>query len=619
MQLDTPQKPAIDSVPAKHGEPGRRIVLSPTKINEQSKLRKPHAFGENGPENEKLQVPTPSTPRHHDVSSSKSTPRHRVAVSAIASTPHTPKTPSGKFPAGKSIYNEARKVFARGAHPGPLVGREKERAQLRKFISSHADSKEGSCMYVSGPPGTGKSALVGEICDEVKDRTDIKFTYLNCMSIKRQGDAYNHLVSSLELSDDIFSSAVKDVFISAATSLQGSRTLLVVLDEIDQLLSIDLQTLYTLFSIALQKHPQPSNLILIGIANALDLTDRFLPRLKAHNLRPQLLPFLPYRGPEVASVLSSRARSLLPPDTTASSDFTPLIVPAAVQLISKKVAAQTGDVRKALDITQRAIDLVENETRSRLQSSSQTSPARQPLGENNNLSSPASTPTKAPLASLVDLTAETAPRATLGHVVKVTSAVFNTGTRSRLQALNLQQKAVLCSLVALESRNKPSSFGNATSAADNTIGLTNDLPTPASTPNKKVRKSTMSTPKKGRDSEAPTLRTLCGAYTTLCRRENLLGNLSATEVGDVVGSLETASLVRLLDGGGGGGMPSTPSKITALQRTPSKRGRGFGGWGVGGGEERRVASLVERRELEDAVEGVGCGILRRMLTGEDLY
>lgn len=53
---------------------------------------------------------------------------------------------------------------------------------------------------------------------------------------------------------------------------------LLILDEIDQLVTSDNGVLYNLFEWATKKD---SRLVLIGIANALDLTDRFLPRLKA--------------------------------------------------------------------------------------------------------------------------------------------------------------------------------------------------------------------------------------------------------------------------------------------------------------------------------------------------
>jgi len=52
------------------------------------------------------------------------------------------------------------------------------------------------------------------------------------------------------------------------------------LDEIDQLVTKDQETLYKLFECA---KLEGSHLILIGVANSFDLTKRFLPRLEAKN------------------------------------------------------------------------------------------------------------------------------------------------------------------------------------------------------------------------------------------------------------------------------------------------------------------------------------------------
>lgn len=48
-----------------------------------------------------------------------------------------------------------------------------------------------------------------------------------------------------------------------------------------------------------------------GIANALDLTDRILPRLQARpKCRPQLLNFPPYNKTQLASILQERLKQV---------------------------------------------------------------------------------------------------------------------------------------------------------------------------------------------------------------------------------------------------------------------------------------------------------------------
>lgn len=535
-------------------------------------------------------LPTPKTPRHRDaLSKHPTTPRHRIAVGNKCSTPGTGRTPSTPAVKARSVYSGLRKLFTRGSNAGIVIGRGPERLELSDFITTRKDAVKGGCLYVSGPPGTGKSALVTEVCKQYKDTSTVRQAYVNCMSIKNVGDIHDTLLANLGEDGGPSDKSVEETLKHRFLNRKDKTTYLVTLDEIDVLLNLDLSILYSLFEWAFAPN---SRLILIGIANALDLTDRFLPRLKARNLKPSLLPFLPYTAAEVSSVLTARCRSLLPYNSTEPTDFVPILHPSAIQLISKKVASQSGDLRKSFDIAQRVIDLIETETRSKF---SQAAPAQQigaspilsPLTDNPNLATPSpSKPLQAASStqSIQDLTPQTAPRATLAHVIRVTSAAFNNGVAARLEALNLQQKAVLCALVALETRNR--------SAISNTLS-------PPQTPEKISGKRANQT--------APTIRALAHAYNSLCQRDNVIHALGSTEFRDVVSSLETASLVA--SGDGKGGSLAGPS-------TPSKRGRGTG-FGTSG-DDKRVSASVGLKDLRSAVEGPGAGVLRSILSGEGL-
>ena len=566
--------------------------MSPNKINSHFKASKPAVTVYR---DEKLeQASTPTTPRHRDALAKKVpvTPRHRVGLVGKPLTPRTPRTPSTPSNAGLAIYNEARLLFSRSSNPGPLVGRDQERAELVNFIKDHIDVHCGGCLYVSGPPGTGKSALVGEAGKKYEGSASFRYAYINCMSIKTVADLYSRLIESC--CGDTNASQGNEVERLKRTFLPKSRhgsSFLVILDEIDHLLGLDGDTLCTLFEWSLEPR---SALTLIGIANALDLTDRFLPRLKARNLKPQLLPFLPYDAAQIASVITSKLRGLLPEQDGGDGNYVPFIHPTAIQFCSKKVAAQTGDLRKAFDICRRAVDLIEAEAKSNITKEAlQNSPSKTPLVENMNLSSPQTprSPTKAsPLrrkstsSALSHLTVLTAPRATIAHMARVTSSVFGNGSTQRLQSLNLQQKAVLCALSALETHAKQASNPNA-----GTIFAHFGEFTPSKKPT----------------ATAPTLKKLYETYNVLCKRQNLLQALTNTEFRDVVGSLETLGLVDAVDGKAGS---------FALPATPSKRGRGGSSF-VKSVDERRISSVVGVKELEKGIEGVGSQILFDILDG----
>lgn len=583
------------SSPVKHGLAGTRIVQSSkaktifdaNKNGQYSKANRAELDSSGTAEvSERIQNPTPQTPRHRDALSKAVpiTPRHRVMLAGKPLTPRTPRTavtPGGSI---TTIYSQARQLFTRSTEPGRLVGREAEREELCSFVQACIDTMSGGCTYVSGPPGTGKSAMVNEVTESFGSSITVKKAYINCMSMKTSKDLQGNLLENLCEDADMLEGDELKTLQGMFVSRKKSKTVYVLtLDEMDHILTLDLEILYKLFEWSLQKS---SRLVLIGIANALDMTDRFLPRLKARNLKPQLLPFLPYSASQIKTVIVTRLKSLVRSDSE-TPDCIPFLHSAAIELCSRKVSSQSGDLRKAFDICRRAIELVEAETKQKHEQALndlllQDTPSKRPLEENTNLASPArsaqkTVSTKSLAQSLSTLTVETAPRALISHVNKITAATFGNGANQRLKALNLQQKAALCALVAVEKKKRE--------AAANV----------------------MATPSKSKNA-APTVKALYDVYCMLCTRDSILHPLTSTEFRDVIGSLETLSLISAVDGRNG--------SFVGLNG-PARKSKKFGS-GIGVGDEKRVGSCVGEKEVAQAVEGLGAGILKSILYGEGL-
>lgn len=544
---------------------------------------------ENDTENENLappQLKTPQKARFRDVlQHSPVTPRHRVQVGAKSATPRTPRhsdlpptpRPSATPTIPQSVYSQARQLFARGANSGRLVGRDAEREKVATFINDCVGSQRGGCLYISGPPGTGKSAMVGEVCQDI-DLSSVKVSHVNCASMRSARDVYSRLIQDFGDQADMFKKSeaerLKAMFLPA--KVQGLY--LVSLDEMDHLLTGDSGVLQSLFEWSLQAK---SSLILIGIANALDLTDRSLPQLKAKNLKPTLLPFLPYNAASIVNVITNKLRSLLPAGEDSDPKFVPFLQPAAIQLCAKKVASQTGDLRKAFELIKRAIDAIEQETQSKLEKQAADAEDASVLAENTNLSTSLK-PVAAPRPpTMANYNPVTAPRASIAHVARITTSAFGQGTIQRLKGLNLQQKAAICSLIALERKRR-------------------EFEVP-------------STPSKSR-SGAPTVKQAFDTYCTLCRNDNILHPLTSTEFKDVLSNLETMGLVGDYQGrgrggtlGGGSDVRRTPSKSGSVMSTPHK-----------GMDEQGLLCFVSQSEIEGQIAGPGEGILRRLLRGEGL-
>ena len=193
---------------------------------------------------------------------------------------------------------------------------------------------------------------------------------------------------------------------------------LVVIDELDQLLGGDHEALHALFEWAAAPS---SKLILLGIANSLDLMQRFLPRLNSRGAVPQSLTFPPYSPEELTSILNQRVElatesrlkvacfdvqeNIAQSSTTApsahhvgrpsasvvsscahlsrsgfSTEITepqsvPIIEASALVFCARKVAAASGDARRALQVCSIAAELAAEDLRQslRMQSSNNAS------------------------------------------------------------------------------------------------------------------------------------------------------------------------------------------------------------------------------------------------------
>jgi cell division control protein 6 len=72
-------------------------------------------------------------------------------------------------------------------------------------------------------------------------------------------------------------------------------------------------------------------LVLVGIANSIDLTARVLPRLQSLARKPQLVTFPSYSAPQLEALLHQRLTSLPGP----------VFHPQAIRLVAKKVPSNS--------------------------------------------------------------------------------------------------------------------------------------------------------------------------------------------------------------------------------------------------------------------------------------
>ncbi|KAJ2814190.1 AAA ATPase [Coemansia furcata] len=402
---------------------------------------------------------------------------------------------SAKLAKSVSPFVATKTAMHRSTAPPQIVGRESEQAAIRQFLQSTVEKVRGGSMYISGNPGTGKTACLQTLIKQ--SLASFPSVLVNCVPLTRPEQAYAAVLDALNVEYDNADSALAGL---ERLVFKGKGALLVILDEVDSLLGSKQEVLYRLFELA--AHPD-SRLALVGIANALDLTDRFLPRLQARNCVPILLNFNPYQVNDIVAILQSRL------DSVATGE--PVIQKAALELCARKVAATSGDLRKALDVCRQAMEAAETECKKK---------AKMADKENG------------PVASLV-------PKVSIMHIAKVLASLNGSPIAQKLNALNFQQKLVLCAFASLSGSTGASK------------------PAEPATPSKKSAVSGIAVSK------------IYSEYGVICDRLGKLAPVTRTEFLDLVAMMETQGVVTVdtLKAGRRGGCRIASNSGAADDRT----------------------------------------------------
>jgi len=122
----------------------------------------------------------------------------------------------------------------------------------------------------------------------------------------------------------------------------------VLMDELDQLVTKNQSVMYNFFNWPGLRH---SRLIVLAVANTMDLPERTLSNKISSRLGLQRITFPGYTHDQLMSIIHSRLANV--PGG--------VVHPDAVQFASRKVAAVSGDARRALDICRRAVEIAESE------------------------------------------------------------------------------------------------------------------------------------------------------------------------------------------------------------------------------------------------------------------
>ncbi|CAG8930537.1 unnamed protein product [Penicillium salamii] len=305
----------------------------------------------------------PTTPRKRQRLTASATPKSQ-RKKALTTPTHkriVVKKPLEFTPLGTRVlspthfdspYRQARNLLHVSTVPDALPCRKNEFNTVYNHLSAAIMEGTGACIYISGTPGTGKTATVREVVAQLnaavheEEMDDFIFVEINGMKVTDPHQSYSLLWEALK-GDRVSPSHALDLLEQEFSHPSPRRVSCVVLmDELDQLVTKNQSVMYNFFNWPALRH---SRLIVLAVANTMDLPERTLSNKISSRLGLTRITFPGYRHTDLMEIISTRLANV--PGN--------IVDPDAVQFASRKVAAVSGDARRALDICRRAVEIAE--------------------------------------------------------------------------------------------------------------------------------------------------------------------------------------------------------------------------------------------------------------------
>ncbi|XP_057954707.1 cell division control protein 6 homolog B isoform X2 [Malania oleifera] len=344
----------------------------------------------------------------------RESPRKRLSDAFLAKSKWNPRDADHM-----SAVKEALHV---STAPSTIVCREDEQKRVLDFCKTCVEQEKAGSLYVCGCPGTGKSLLMDKVKQLLIDWTkEAGFQppdvlAVNCTSLTTTSEIFSKILGKRQPRKKINASISPLQHLQKLYALKqqttGMKMMVIIVDELDYLITKDRAVLHDLFMLTTLPF---SRCILIGVANAIDLADRFLPRLRALNCKPTVVSFRAYSYGQILRILQQRLMAL--PYT--------VFQPRALELCARKVASASGDMRKALCVCRSAIEMLEAELKE--------------FTGNVNLPSAAPEFSAKPEIDIVRV----------DHMALALSKTYRSPTVDTIQSLPQHQQIILCSSVKL--------------------------------------------------------------------------------------------------------------------------------------------------------------------------
>jgi len=265
---------------------------------------------------------------------------------------------------GSKTLIKNRKTLTIDYVPERLPFRDNESTVIAQTLSVILRGGRPSNLLIFGKPGTGKTAVVKNVIERLKNKADNLGMQITVpfMNAKTANTSYKILYEIAEMMGINKEEKKLQVHFTGLSLGEATDRILeyvrrknlrvvLVIDEIDSLVDKNGDDILYNFTRANERISAEQFISLIGISNSLTFKDKLDPRVRS-SLSEEEMVFNPYTIEQLKDILTDRCKLA----------FTEHAIPiAAINLCAAMAGRETGDERKAIDLLRVAAEIAERE------------------------------------------------------------------------------------------------------------------------------------------------------------------------------------------------------------------------------------------------------------------
>ncbi|EFC42491.1 ORC1/CDC6 [Naegleria gruberi] len=263
-----------------------------------------------------------------------------------------------------------------------LPCREKEIEQIKTSLSNCIQLSCPKTMYIAGEPGTGKTACIKQVLNDLENEYNntssnnsnnnnnnsksnsnnnnihkFKYIFINAMKLNQPFKAfeiiYDQVIKNSNNKLKIkpkkaqYKPRIENYFKNSKT-FNKRKYLIIIIDEMDFFVtktSNNTKNIHLLYDLVDITRDSNSKLCIIGISNTVSLLDQLNSKIKSRF--DEMITFFPYENDQIRTIIESKILT----------NYDNYFEKGAIKMIGSLIARKAGDIRQAIDIIKRCIEI----------------------------------------------------------------------------------------------------------------------------------------------------------------------------------------------------------------------------------------------------------------------